>query len=492
MRVGLSGAAVRWRQYRSCSSAQRTREIDNRELEISVHSGRAVRPPVSQNTHVDWPTLDQPSKRRNRKQLLSNLHELCSVHRQPAGRFIYIGPMNPLTELTLARLRQRTSVKWRTYAADVLPLWVAEMDVPLAPAIHATLQRAIDHGDTGYPAGNDYAQAFREFSAYRWGWDAVDPDLTALVPDVMLGIVEALRLVTDPGDAVVVTPPVYAPFFAFVTHAGRRVLEAPLGADGRLDLDGLDAVFRRARDRSGRPAFLLSNPHNPTGAVHTRQELEEVAVLARRHGVRVISDEIHGPLVLPGASFTPYLSVDGSADAFALASASKAWNLAGLKAALLIAGHAAAPDLARLPEEVSHGASHLGVLAHTAAYREGGSWLDELLAGLNDNRDLLLKLTAEHLPEVTLRRPEGTYLAWLDCTALGLDEPSPGGDLAVVTDVAGPARFFLDNAQVALSSGHVFGTGGAGHARLNYATHPDILTEAVRRMGRAVAERRVG
>lgn len=394
--------------------------------------------------------------------------------------------MNPLTELTLEELRQRTSMKWRRYPDDVLPLWVAEMDVPLAPPVHAALKTAIDSGDTGYPAGSGYAVAFERFAAARWGWNTMDTARTALVPDVMMGMVETLRLITGPGDVVVLTPPVYAPFFAFVTHADREVLEAPLGADGRLDLDGLDGLFQQARARSDRPVFLLCNPHNPTGTVHTRQELEEVAVLARRHGVRVISDEIHGPLVLAGARFTPYLSVAGSEDAFALTSASKAWNLAGLKAALLIAGPEAEPDLARLPEEVGHGPSHLGVLAHTAAFREGGFWLDSLLAGLEHNRDLLQSLVAAHLPGATMLRPEGTYLAWLDCSALGLGGSARGEGLAVVTDLAGPARFFLNEARVALSSGHVFGQGGDGHLRINYATHPDILTEALQRMGRAL------
>lgn len=397
--------------------------------------------------------------------------------------------MNPLTELSLEQLRQRTSIKWRSYPPDVLPLWVAEMDVPLAQPIHSALKRAIDLGDTGYPAGNDYAKAFCEFAKDRWGWDTMHPDRAALVPDVMMGIVEALRLITGPGDVVVVSPPVYAPFFAFVIHAGRRVLEAPLGGDGRLNPGALDAAFATARTSSDRPVFLLSNPHNPTGAVHTRQELEQVAVLARRHGVRVIADEIHGPLVLSGARFTPYLSVEGSQDAFALTSASKAWNLAGLKAALLLAGPAAARDLARLPEEVGHGPSHLGVIAHATAFREGRSWLDELLVGLAHNRDLLDDLVAEHLPGISFIRPEGTYLAWLDCRSLGFDENGPGEDLAVVTDLAGPARFFLDNAAVALSSGHVFGSGGAGHTRINFATHPDILTEAAVRMGRALSQR---
>ena len=230
----------------------------------------------------------------------------------------------------------------------------------------------------------------------------------------------------------------------------------------------------------------MSNPHNPTGVVHTRAELEAIAGLAARHDIRVISDEIHAPLTLGESRFTPYLSIDGTGDAFAMLSASKAWNLAGIKAALAVAGPGAAADLARLPEEVSHGPSHLGVIAHTAAFREGGDWLDQLLTGLTGNRVLLDALLAEHLPTVGYIRPEGTYLAWLDCTPLHLDDgPIPDGP-GIVTDLAGPARYFLDHARVALSSGHVFGTGGAGHVRINFATHPDILTAAITRMAYAL------
>ncbi|MFC0508954.1 MalY/PatB family protein [Micromonospora costi] len=393
---------------------------------------------------------------------------------------------NPLTQLTLADLRQRTSVKWRMHPPDVLPLWVAEMDVPLAPAVADVLRRAVDLGDTGYPHGTAYAEALGGFAAGRWGWYDFRVDHTTVVPDVMMGIVEVLRLVTDPGDAVVVCSPVYAPFYAFVSHAGRQVVEAPLGPDLRIDPAALDDAFRRARATGRRPAFLLANPHNPTGVVHRRDELETVAALADRHGVRVISDEIHAPLVLAGARFTPYLTVAGAENAFALTSASKAWNLAGLKAALAIAGPRAAADLRQMPEEVSHGPSHLGVLAHTAALRAGGPWLDLLLDGLDENRSLLATLLAKHLPSVTHHRPEGTYLAWLDCTALGVAAEQPTDEPGVASDLAGPARMFLDRARVALSSGHVFGTGGAGFVRLNFATSPEILTEAVTRMGRAV------
>ncbi|KKC06198.1 cystathionine beta-lyase [Mycobacterium nebraskense] len=393
---------------------------------------------------------------------------------------------NPLEELTLPQLRLRTSMKWRAHADDVLPLWVAEMDVNLAPTVAAALRRAIDIGDTGYPCGTAFAEAVSEFASRRWQWHDLEIGRTAIVPDVMLGVVEMLRLVTDRGDAVVVNPPVYAPFYAFISHDGRHVIEAPLDADGRIDLGSLEDAFARAGASGGKVAYLLCNPHNPTGSVHTGEELRQVAELARRLGVRVVSDEIHAPIVLPGARFTPYLTVPGAENAFALTSASKAWNLSGLKAALAIAGPEAIADLHRMPEEVSHGPSHLGVIAHAEAFRTGGDWLDELLRGLDQNRTLLGDLIAEHLPRVKYQWPQGTYLAWLDCRELGFVEHAADG-LAVVADLSGPARWFLDHARVALSSGHVFGTGGAGHVRLNFATSRAILTEAVSRMGRALA-----
>ena len=392
---------------------------------------------------------------------------------------------NPLEELALRQLRLRTSMKWRAHPADVLPLWVAEMDVNLAPTVADALRRAIDNGDTGYPCGTDLAEAVCEFASRRWQWHDLEVSRTAIVPDVMLGIVEMLRLVTDRGDAVIVNPPVYAPFYAFVSHDGRRVIQAPLDGDGRIDLDALEEAFARATASGGRVAYLLCNPHNPTGSVPTVDELCGVAGLARRFRVRVVSDEIHAPVILSGSRFTPYLTVPGAEDALAVISASKAWSLSGLKAALAIAGPEAAADLRRMPEEVSHGPSHLGVIAHAEAFRTGGDWLDTLLDGLEANRALLGDLIAEHLPGVKYQRPQGTYLAWLDCRELGFDEEVVDG-LAEVADLSGPARWFLDHARVALSSGHVFGTGGAGHVRLNFATSQAILVEAVSRMGRAL------
>ncbi|MER5209762.1 aminotransferase class I/II-fold pyridoxal phosphate-dependent enzyme [Streptomyces sp. NPDC002838] len=382
------------------------------------------------------------------------------------------GEPNPLRTLDLDRLRRRTSMKWRTYPEDVLPLWVAEMDVPLAEPVVRAVTDALALGDTGYPAGTAYAEALAAFADKRWGWHGLAVERTAIVPDVMLGVVEMLKLVTGPGDPVVVNPPVYPPFFQFVGNMDRQVVEAPLGAAGRIDLAVLEEAFAGAVADGRRAAYLLCSPHNPTGTVHTAAELTAVAALAEQYGVRVVADEIHAPLVLGGAEFVPYLSVPGGESGLSLMSASKAWNLAGLKAALAVAGPAAAADLARLPEEVGHGPSHVGIIAHTAALRDGTAWLDALLTGLDDNRRLLAELLAEHLPAIAYRPGEATYLAWLDCRALGL-----GDD---------PADAFLHRGRVALNSGLPFGTGGAGHVRLNLATSPEIVEEAVRRMAAAL------
>ena len=388
---------------------------------------------------------------------------------------------NPLEQLSIEQLRQRTSAKWHYYPADVLPMWVAEMDVPLAEPIAQGLRHAVEIGDTGYAAGHAYAHALKDFAAARWGWDGFPADSAKSVPDVMMGIVEVLRLISEPGDPVVVNCPVYPPFYAFVTHAGRRVVESPLTEEGRIDLHRLEDTFRALN----RAVYLLSSPHNPTGAVHTREELTAVAGLARTYGVRVIVDEIHAPLALPGAQFVPYLSVPGSEDAFSVLSASKAWNLAGLKAALAVAGPEAQSDLDSTPEEVAHGASHFGVMAHTEAFRHGGDWLDALLRGLDENRSMLMEFLTDRMPELQCRAPQGTYLAWIDCRALGLHDEGSAGP-GVVSELEGPARYFLDQARVALSSGHVFGTGGSGHVRLNFATSQANLLEGLERMATAL------
>lgn len=383
---------------------------------------------------------------------------------------------DPLLVPTLADLRRRRGLKWRLYGEEVLPLWVAEMDVLPPEPVTRAVTDAMALGDTGYPWAPDYVDAVADFAGRRWGW-APEPARTRLAPNVMLGISEVLRLLTGPGDAVVVNCPVYPPFYAFVRNLGRRVVEAPLGPDGRIDLQSLASAFGDARRDGGRAAYLLASPHNPTGVVHTEQELTAAGELAAEHGVRVVVDEIHAPLVHAPHRFVPYLSLPVGARAFSVFSASKGFNLAGLTSAVAIAGEEAASDLAAMPEEVAFGASHLGSIAQAAALREGDEWLAALLGGLDRNRQLLHELLSDQLPGVGYRIPEGTYLAWLDFRPLGM-----GDD---------PAEFLREHAKVALSPGPDFGSGGAGHARLNFATSPVVLTEAVERMARAVGDRAV-
>ena len=384
---------------------------------------------------------------------------------------------NPFARLDLDQLRRRQSLKWRAYPSDVLPQWVAEMDTLPAEPVRAALEDALAIGDTGYPWGTGYAEAYAGFAADQWGWRP-DPADMSPVADVMNGVVEALRLVTGRGDTVVLVPPVYPPFFAFVRSMGRDLLDAPLGADNRLDLGVLEQAFATATQGHRRAAALLCNPHNPTGTVHTAAELSAVAALADRYGVRVVVDEIHAPLVydagLPGDAdrFTPYLSLPAASRGFVVFSASKGWNLAGLKAALIVAGPDARSELERLPEEVSHGPSALGVLAHTVALREGREWLAEHLSALDEHRRLLGELLTAALPEVGYTPPASTYLAWLDCRPLDLPDE--------------PAEVFLERGRVALFAGEDFGAGGSGHVRLNFATSPAVLAEAVQRMAAAV------
>ncbi|WP_076258881.1 MalY/PatB family protein [Intrasporangium flavum] len=379
----------------------------------------------------------------------------------------------PILGASLDELRRdRTSVKWRRYDPDVLPLWIAEMDARPCPAVVEAVGAAVRRGDTGYAWTGVYAEAFAEHAEATWGWRP-DPAATVRVTDVLTGITHLLGLLTDPGGPVVLTTPVYNAFFEVVEAAGRRVVEAPLGADHRLDLDSLAKAFGTATAGGSRAVLLLSNPHNPTGTVHTAEELQALARLADEHGVRVVSDEIHGALVYGSSTFTPYLAVPGTGRGIVVSSASKAWNLAGLKAAIIAPGPDAASDVRRLHPFVTFGASHLGVVAHVAAWRDGREWLARLVSELDANRALLARLVADRLPEARLVVPEATYLAWLDLRGLGL------GDR--------PATRLVDIARVALSDGPAFGSVGAGHARLNFATSPEILTEAIDRIAGSLA-----
>ncbi|MCR8670090.1 MalY/PatB family protein [Agrococcus sp. HG114] len=391
--------------------------------------------------------------------------------------------MSVFEAVPLDRLRERTSVKWRFFEPDVLPMWVAEMDVlPAEPITHA-VHDAMLRGDTGYPHGTGYAEAFARFASDTWGAE-VAVDRTALVSDVMMGAFELIRMLTPPGGSVIVTSPVYPPFHAYSRHAERSVVEAPLGDDLRLDLVAIEEACARvggvADDGRARAVLLLCNPHNPTGTVHTRAELERLAAITAPYGVRVISDEVHAPLLFD-AEFTPYWTVDPRG--LSLTSASKAFNLAGLRTALVVGGDDTAADLAGIAEVVSHGPSHIASIAHVAAFDEGREWLADVLDGLRDNRALLARLLAEHAPTIRWRPGEATFLAWLDCRGTRVADPASAPDPGYIGLSTGPAKAFLERARVGLSAGEAFGTGGANHVRFNLGTRPDVIEEAVRRMG---------
>jgi len=367
----------------------------------------------------------------------------------------------------LAALHERRSEKW-AHPPDVLCATIAELDFPLAEPVAAALKAGIDRSDLGYapPAPRPLRDAFAGFAGRRLRWE-VDPEQLTLVPDVMAGLIELARVLVAPGESVAFATPGYPPFLKELPQAApTRTL--PLRADGAFELDALDAALA-----SGTRVLVLANPHNPTGRVPPRAELEAIAALCAERGAWVLSDEIHAPLVLTGAEHTPFLEVSDEARVcgIALSSASKAFNLAGLKAALVATASGRARDaVARLPD-LTDRAGLLGVVGAEAAFTEGDGWLDAVLAQLDRNRTLLGERLAAELPAVRWRPPQASYVAWLDCRALGL-----GDD---------PAAAFYERGRVALVPGPQFGPPGAGFARLNFGTSPELVAEAVRRMARA-------
>jgi cystathionine beta-lyase len=382
-----------------------------------------------------------------------------------------------LDRISVAELRQRGSLKWTLAGPEVLGAFVAEMDFGTAPAVQDALRAAIDRPDFGYltpAAAGELSAAVATWLA-GLGW-TVDPARIKPLPDVIRGLEAAIDVFSRPGSPVVLPTPAYMPFLTVPPALGRRIIQVPMVSDRgglALDLDGIAAAFR-----AGGHLLILCNPGNPTGRVYTPDELRAVAEVVDRHGGRVFADEIHAPLVYPGHRHVPYASVSATAAGHTVTatSASKGWNLPGLKCAQLIvsneADEAAWAEAALLYER---GTSTLGVVANIAAFRDGHDWRTEVLSYLDGNRALLARLLAEQLPAVRYQPPEGTYLAWLDCRELGLGD-SPG-------------EFFLNRAQVLVNDGPAFGEAGKGHVRLNFATSRPILTQIVGQLAAAVRSR---
>lgn len=370
----------------------------------------------------------------------------------------------------LPTLHRRHSTKWKSYPADVLPAWVAEMDFAAAPPVAAAIAAAVERGDLGYAVdlvAPDLTEAFCGFAERHWSWP-VDPAQVYLLRDTMRGIELWIETFTAPGQGVVVTTPVYYPFLQAIEELGRTVVAVPVaaGAAGwELDLEGLAAAFA-----AGHRLLLLCNPHNPVGRAYHAAELRAVAELAERYDVRVVADEIHAPLTFPPAVHVPFstLGEDVARRTMTLHSASKAFNLAGLGAAVAVIGNPEdAKRFAALSYRHRGPAGILGIEASVAAFTHGDPWLAALLTHLQMVQSHLRAELAARLPAVRWGPHEATYLAWLDCRAL---------------DLPSPQATFLERGRVAFNAGPTFGPGGDGFVRLNFGTSRAVVSEMVTRM----------
>lgn len=363
-------------------------------------------------------------------------------------------------------LRAAGGLKWSKYP-EALGAFVAEMDFGAPPAVTEALHRCVDRGLVGYLPPwleRDLQSATSEWMTTRYGW-TVHPDDVLPTADVILACELAVRMLTPPEAKVIVMTPAYGPFFALSAVLGREVIEVPMVRDGRswaVDLDGIAAAFR-----AGGGILILCNPHNPIGKMYTRAELSAIAEIVDANGGRVFADEIHAPVMFDGGRHLPYASIGEAAAGHALTatSASKGFNLAGLKCAQIIVGNDAdRGTLGMLHDYVTHGCATPGAVATVAAYREGGPWLDEVVRYLEGNRDLVAGLLPKIAPEIAFSHPAATYFTWLDVRRLRLDDPQ---------------AHYLEHAGVALSDGAGFGAVGAGHLRLNLAMPRPLLEQVV-------------
>lgn len=374
-------------------------------------------------------------------------------------------------DVDLDVLRARGTLKWSGVPRGVLAAWVAEMDFPTAPVVRDAVADAVVREEFGYPLVDEESglpEAVCSWMAQRHGW-TITPNQVHSLPSVIRGVEIAIEFLTASGSAVVVPTPAYGPFFRVPQRVRRDVAEVPsIEDDGHyaLDLDGIDDAFA-----AGAGSIVLCHPYNPVGRCFTRQELEALAEVVEHHGARVISDEIHAPLVFADRAHVPYasLSPTTAAHTITVTAASKAWNVPGLKCAVAITTN---PEDERRWEDLlghAHGASTLGITASIAAFTAGEPWLDAALAYLDGTRTWLYGPLAEHLPEVRYTPPEATYLAWLDCRALELPEE--------------PAAHLLEHGKVRIIQGNEFGSDGEGFLRLNLGTSRSVLEEVLAAIG---------
>jgi len=370
--------------------------------------------------------------------------------------------------------RHSESAKWHRYDEDVVPLWLADMDFRSPEPVIRALHERVEHGVFGYGmVPTELRQVIVERLQRLYGWQ-VSPDDLVFLPGVVTGFNLACHAVTSPGDGVLLQTPVYWPMLRTPAAVGltNDEMELTYRPDGRYEID-LDLFEKAITDRTR--IFILCNPHNPIGRVFWREELEQMAEICLRHNIVICSDEIHCDLVFPGSSHLPMASLapEIADQTITLVAPSKTFNLPGLKCSVAIVQN---PELRKKLESTHtglvHGVNVMGYTAALAAYRDGQAWLDELMRYLEANLDFLLQYVEAHLHGITMSKPEGTYLAWLNCREAGI----PGN----------PHEFFLQQAKVAVTDGAIFGRGGEGFVRLNFACPRSMLTEALDRMKEAL------
>ena len=391
--------------------------------------------------------------------------------------------MEQAAVFTTPQLRKRRGAKWHMHATDVIPCWVAEMDVPVASPIQAAMQRLVQDQEYGYPLRNGeraelaVSRAFARRMQNRFGW-AIDPDDVFTCTDLVQTSFASVLAFSDPGDKVILQTPAYPPFRDAIEGTGRVLLADPLLDNGTRYVMDLD-LLSRAIDARTR-VLLFCHPHNPTGRVFGREELERIGQLAIERDLVIVSDEIHADLVYPGQTHVPIAAVSAeiAVRTVTITSATKSFNIPGLRCGVM---HFGAPALkqrfeARVPRKLLGQPSIAGLDATVVAWDECQPWLDCMLALLMAQRDRLAQRLHQELPEVRMYRPEATYLAWIDFSALHLGAPA--------------GKFFLDRARVAASAGETFDADYGSFLRLNFATSPAILDEILARMTRAVRANR--
>ena len=362
------------------------------------------------------------------------------------------------------------------YPADILPLWVADMDFQAPQCVLDALHKAVDYGIFGYSfLGDGYFEAVRNWFQTRFDW-SVERDWLITTPGVVFALSAAVRATTEPGDAVLVQPPVYYPFFQVVNNNGRKLVESPMiYENGRYTIDFED--FEKKIVENDVKLYILCSPHNPVCRVWTVEELRKLALICKKHGVIVISDEIHCDFAFPEYPHVPFVKAcPEMMDSTIICTApSKTFNLAGLQVSnIFVPGEALRQKLKHEMEVIRYESPNmLGAIACQAAYEQGGQWLDECKAYMRENLEYVRAFLAEHLPKIRLVEPEGTYFAWLDCTDLGMTKEE-------LDDV------IINKANLWLDSGAIFGESAALFQRVVLACPRATVEKAMNQLANAI------